>query len=83
MSQDPYVGAGQRAERFWDRVTEHYEKNKPKGAECRGRKSLEGKWLDIKHDVSKFIGCFQQVEDLQISGTNDEARHIDQGKGIV
>lgn len=36
--------------------------HKPHGTESRG---------DINHDVAKFIGVFQQVEDLQISGMND------------
>ncbi|CAM6101505.1 unnamed protein product [Calypogeia fissa] len=70
ISQDPCVGAGQRKETFWDRVTDHYEKHKPRGSEFRGRKSLEGKWSEIKHDVAKFIGYFEQVADLKLSGTN-------------
>ncbi|CAM6115499.1 unnamed protein product [Calypogeia fissa] len=71
ISQDPVVGVGQKSATFWDRVTEHYEKHKPKGCKLRGRKSLEGKWSEVRHDTAKFVGVYQQVEDTQTSGTNE------------
>ncbi|CAM6089814.1 unnamed protein product [Calypogeia fissa] len=72
ISQDPVVGAGQRSQAFWDRVTDHYEKSKPNGCEFRGQKSLEGKWSYIRHDTAKWAGVYQQVLDMQISGTNED-----------
>ncbi|CAM6089131.1 unnamed protein product [Calypogeia fissa] len=72
ISQDPVVGAGQRSQAFWDQVTDHYEKSKPNGCEFTGRKSLEGKWSDIRHDTAKWAGVYQQVLDMQILGTNED-----------
>jgi hypothetical protein len=68
ISQDPIVGNQQRAAAFWERIGAHYEEHRPVGMGFRGTRSLESKWGQIKHDLSKFIGVFQQVQGLHPSG---------------
>jgi hypothetical protein len=64
------VGNGQRQEAFWNRISTHYNLNRPSGCgECPTR-SLETKWDTIKHDVSKFIGVYNQVVACRESGTS-------------
>jgi hypothetical protein len=72
ISQDPIVGNGQRKEAFWERITTHYNWNKPiGGGECPSR-SLEMKWGIIKHDVAKFIGVHKQVSSCRESGSSPD-----------
>ena len=47
----------------------HYEQCRPGGH--RGARSLESKWVTIKHDVGKFIGAYNQVKRLNKSGTKE------------
>ncbi|CAM6106793.1 unnamed protein product [Calypogeia fissa] len=70
--QDPCVGNGQRKENFWERISEHYDANKPASLEIRTSKSLEtdankpasleirtSKSLETKWgDVRKAVTCF-------------------------
>ncbi|CAM6098099.1 unnamed protein product [Calypogeia fissa] len=72
ISQDPCVGNGQRKDNFWELVSEHYDANKPAGLETKTSKSLDTKWGDVRKAVTRFVGCYQAVEDLNISSTNSE-----------
>ena len=68
VSQDRIVGNQQRAGVFWERVSEHYDDNRPAG--LRPQRSLETKWGNVKHDVSKWIGVHNQVMKLARSGSS-------------
>lgn len=70
VSQDPCVGNGQRKDAFWERITVHFNEHVTSGS--RPARSLESKFHVIRHDVSKFGGCYAQVERLNVSGTNAE-----------
>ena len=70
--QYPVVGNGQRATAFWERITKHYQENRPGGCVERPSRSLETKWGVIKHDVSKFYGVYKSVLLLRESGTSAE-----------
>ena len=62
VSQDRVVGNQQKASVFWERITEHYNENRPDGV--RPLRSLETKWGLIKHNVSKFYGIYNQIQRL-------------------
>ena len=68
VSQDQIVDNQQRVGVFWKRVSEHYEDNRPIG--LRPQKSLETKWGNVKHDVSKWFGVYSQVMKLAKSGSS-------------
>ena len=68
VSQDRIVGNQQRARVFWERVSEHYDDNRPAG--LRPQRSLETKWDNVKDDVSKWIGVHNQVMKLARSGSS-------------
>jgi hypothetical protein len=68
VSQDQIVGNQQRAGVFWERVSEHYDNNRPAG--LRPQRSLETKWGHVKHDVNKWIGVHSQVMKLARSGSS-------------
>ena len=68
VSQDRVVGNQQKAGVFWERITEHYNENRPDGV--RPLRSLETKWGLIKHNVSKFCGIYNQIELLHKSGSS-------------
>ncbi|KAG0572072.1 hypothetical protein KC19_VG065600 [Ceratodon purpureus] len=70
ISQDPCVGNGQRKDAFWERITVHFNDHVTTGS--RPARSLESKFHVIRHDVSKFGGCYAQVERLNVSGTNTD-----------
>jgi hypothetical protein len=69
ISQDPIVGNGQRREAFWERVSVHFNRHRPRGLGARTARSIETKFGVIKHDVSKFWGaygfCFNNKESGQ------------------
>ena len=72
VSQDPVCGNGQRNSAFWERITTHFNQNKPRANPMRPARSLETKWGHIKHDVGKFCGAYKQVYDCRVSGTSLE-----------
>jgi hypothetical protein len=49
-------------------MTTHF--NDARVARKRLARSLETKWSNIKHDVSKFVGVHSQVENLRRSGVS-------------
>jgi hypothetical protein len=68
VSQDRVVGNQQKAGVFWERIAEHYNENRPDGV--RPLRSLETKWDLIKHNVSKFVGIYNQIQLLHKSGSS-------------
>jgi hypothetical protein len=68
VSQDRVVGNQQKAGVFWERITEHYNENRPDGVQP--LRSLETKWGLIKHNVSKFCGIYNQIQRMHKSGSN-------------
>jgi hypothetical protein len=68
VSQDCVMGNQQKACVFWERITEHYNENRPDGV--RPLRSLETKWGLIKHNVSKFCGIYNQIQSMHKSGSN-------------
>ena len=68
--QDPICGNGQCNSAFWERITAHFNQNKPRTSPVRPARSLETKWGHIKHDVAKFCGAYKQVFDIRESGTS-------------
>ena len=66
VSQDRVVGNQQKAGVFWERITEHYNENRPDGV--RPLRNLETKWGLIKDNVSKFCGIYNQIQRLHKSG---------------
>lgn len=75
VSHDRIVGNQQRAGMFWERVSEHYDDHRPAG--LRPQRSLETKWGSVKHDVSKWIGVYAQVQKVARSGSSvaDNLKH--------
>jgi hypothetical protein len=68
VSQDCEVENQQKAGVFWERITQHYNENRPDGV--RPLRSLETKWGLIKHNVSKFYGIYNQIQLLHKSGSS-------------
>jgi hypothetical protein len=68
VSQDRITGNQQKAGVFWKRIFKHYDEHRP--IAFGPSRSLECKWSCIKHDVSKFIGIFVQVQKVNKSGSN-------------
>ena len=68
VSHDRIVGNQQRARVFYERVPEHYDDNMHVG--LRPHRSLETKWGNVKHDVSKWIGVYSQMLKLTRSGSS-------------
>ena len=72
VSQDPVYGNGQRNSAFWERITTHFNHNKPRAKPVRQARSLETKWGHIKHNVGKFCGAYKQVYNCRVLGTSLE-----------
>lgn len=72
IMQDSCKGNQQKKNTFWMRITADYNKNKSHDLAERPLKSLETKWGDIRKDVTKFMGCYEQVENAKHSGDNEE-----------
>src|SRR3989338_6976034 len=70
ISEDLSVGTDQRMERFWSRISEEFIKLTPPDSDLpiRSPRSLQSKWADIVHDVSKFIGMYVGIVDAKPSG---------------
>ena len=74
VAEDPLVGNQQRADRFWERVKEHFRANLVTNEDdpdfcIREVKALQHKWSQINHDVNKYCGCYAKVKALRESGT--------------
>ena len=73
ISQDPNTGTGQKSSTFWERVENHFHEHlEGEFTTRRSSRSLATKWGTIQHDVSKFVGAYAAVKDLNPSGANEE-----------
>ena len=71
VSQDATTGVDQKAQTFWERVETHFNKNTDGGQAVR-RSSRSLAWSQIQHDVSKFVGAYAAIKDLNPSGAGVE-----------
>lgn len=64
---------GQNEIVFWMNVGQHYTRHKLEGGAYQPSRSLETKWVDIKVDVDKIIGCYWTITELDEYGkTKDD-----------
>ncbi|XP_020262990.1 glutathione S-transferase T3-like [Asparagus officinalis] len=69
-SIDPVQGTLQKYSTFWHRVATYYHENKTFSSD-RDQKGLEHRWSAIQIAVSKFCGCFNQIEARNQSGVTE------------
>ena len=73
VSQDATTGVGQKAQTFWECVETYFSENTDGDqAVRRSSRSLASKWSQIQHDVSKFVGAYAAIKDLNPSGAGEE-----------
>lgn len=66
-SFDPTVGSGQKQDTLWKRIHDYFVAN---GKYARSQVSISCRWNVINKDVSKFVGCYAQIQ--QESGLSEE-----------
>ncbi|KAL7114674.1 hypothetical protein ACP275_04G136500 [Erythranthe tilingii] len=71
VSQDPIIGNQQKQDAFWKRVHEYFlcDTNYD-----RTQISISSRWGLINKDVTKFVGCYAQVQQKQESGLTEQDR---------
>ncbi|BAS79639.1 Os02g0603500 [Oryza sativa Japonica Group] len=67
ISSDPIIGNEQPGKAYWQRIAEHYHANRDFESD-RNANSLEHHWGNIQKEVSKFQGCYNQIERRHPSG---------------
>ncbi|KAF2907329.1 hypothetical protein DAI22_12g089200 [Oryza sativa Japonica Group] len=67
ISSDPIIGNEQPGKAYWQRIAEHYHANRDFESD-RNANSLEHRWGNIQKEVSKFQGCYNQIERRHPSG---------------
>ncbi|EEC83334.1 hypothetical protein OsI_28723 [Oryza sativa Indica Group] len=67
ISSDPIIGNEQPGKAYWQRIAEHYHANRDFESD-RNANSLEHRWGNIQKEVSKFQGCYEQIERRHPSG---------------
>ena len=67
--QEPIYRNEQLATAFWNCISHHFDGSTPCGSLVHPARSLETKWRNIKHDVSKFCGAYRAVLDCRGLGT--------------
>ncbi|XP_052142992.1 glutathione S-transferase T3-like [Oryza glaberrima] len=67
ISSDPIIGNEQPGKAYWQRIAEHYHANRDFESN-RNAFSLEHRWGNIQKEVSKFQGCYEQIERRHPSG---------------
>ena len=73
VSQDATTGVGQKAQTFWECVETYFSENTDGDqAVRRSSRSLASKWSQIQHDVSKFVGAYAAIKDLNPNGAGEE-----------
>ena len=73
VSLDPILGSGQKRTTFWAKVEQYFSDNKTWLGD-RNSNSLMNRWSTINGAVVKFIGCYENIESLNRSGTNEDMR---------
>ena len=64
---DPIHGTDQSSATYWNRMLEYYNAHK-KFAAVRNANSLQNRWSGIQAAVSRFSGCYSQIERANQSG---------------
>jgi hypothetical protein len=72
ISKDSTKGTNQKASTFYERITDHFNANKPAESELRKIRSVETKWLSISKACGKFSDARAAVKDLRRSGASVE-----------
>ena len=73
VSENPIQGNDQSKDTFWSSIHQHWKA--ALGSSCKNDRSstaCKNRWADINAKVQKFAGCLTKVENLNISGTNNE-----------
>ncbi|KAF6172357.1 hypothetical protein GIB67_031257 [Kingdonia uniflora] len=78
--QEPVASPGQKCGTFWNRVCEHFNRNKDWEHE-RSESSLIHRFSTINLSVSKFCVCFAQLENIN-QGETEEVDKIDEAKSM-
>ncbi|KAL7085518.1 hypothetical protein ACP275_14G285400 [Erythranthe tilingii] len=71
VSQDPIIGNQQKQDAFWKRVHEYFLRDTNYD---RTQISISSRWGLINKDVTKFVGCYAQVQQKQESGLTEQDR---------
>ncbi|BAT16600.1 Os12g0264200 [Oryza sativa Japonica Group] len=74
ISSDPIIGNEQLGKAYWQRIAEHYHANRDFESD-RNANSLEHRWGNIQKEVSKFQGCYNQIERRHPSGIPHQELH--------
>lgn len=72
ISQDPITGRNQSSDRFWGRIMEQYNSDKPQDYELRNTRSLQSRMSIISAAVKKMNGCVRQIENMHPSGASEQ-----------
>ena len=72
ISQDPCVGVYQSSDRFWTRVEECYNKERPQEWEIRTKRSMQARIQAIEKAARALHGCIRKVENRHQSGASSE-----------
>lgn len=72
---DPIIGTQQKQDSFWARVHKYCETyDAYDDAFKRTQTSLTSRWSVINKECAKFCSCYDQVQQLQKSGTTKQDR---------
>ena len=72
ISVDVVHGNEQKSKRYWQRVSEYFNKYKPESDSNRNQVSLLNRWSIIQLAINKFCGCFDQIERWNQSGLTEK-----------
>ena len=70
IGMDATVGTNQKYSTFWGRVYDMFKEHSITDNE-RTKVSIEHRWSSIQENVSKFCGCFDQVQRINQSRTTE------------
>ncbi|XP_074375359.1 glutathione S-transferase T3-like [Apium graveolens] len=71
ISMNPIQGSNQTHQTYWERITAFYDQNKTFSSD-RTANSLSHRWSIINCSVSKFIGYYNKVQELNQSGLSEQ-----------
>ncbi|XP_074325073.1 glutathione S-transferase T2-like [Apium graveolens] len=71
ISMDPIQGSNQTHQTYWERITAFYDQNKTFSSD-RTANSLSHRWSIINCSLSKFIGYYNKVQELNQSGLSEQ-----------
>ena len=73
ISMDAMHGTDQRAEKFWEKIWQHFCEHNTYGT-TRSASSLSSRWGIINRETSKFAGFMAKVEARNQSGATDQMK---------